>query len=945
MPCRTCISPLAALAIFWSTGTALGQAPARAAAADTEQDLIRAAAALYADVRITTLDNGLRVVLKPIAGSPVVTTMVAYKVGSADEDLQSTGLSHYLEHLMFKGTDTIMPGDIDRLTQRNGGANNANTSEDLTVYYFDFAADRFEIALKIEADRMRGLRIDARHEFEQEKGAVIEELQRDEDEPWDLEQKAILPLLFGPKAPYGHPVIGLETHVRAATARIIKAHYDTWYHPNNAVLVVCGGFDPDKMLATIKKQFGPIPRGRLPARKTVPAFQRSGPVRKTMVSKFDSPRLLLGFNGVKSGAADFYALEVIQELLSGGKTGRLYKTLVEGEKVANTVSTSNNAGRYAGWFSIQVELLQGQDADRGEKLVLAELKRMGTEKVGAAELRRVRRRLLAGTIFSRESVHGLADSLARGLTINDLDFLKTYLAKIEAVTAEDIQNAARKYLDPEKRVTVVSIPPKKGVKAISDLRLQLADCRSCPIPDPQSAIYNLKSVIRPSRSFSRARDTSGASAFSLPATERVVLDNGLTLLLLENHRLPIVVARAFVRHVNFLEPAEKAGLEVLTGMLLDEGTSAHTGPEIAELIENVGGLLETGGSGGSVKVLAPDRRLGLELLFDCLTRPTFPAKEFARQRNRLLSRIDDLEQQPDARAGQAFRALVYGKHPLGRPALGTRMSVASLSAEDCRAFHRQVFVPNNTVVVVVGDFERKDVIAEIKRFTAGWNKAQLAKPDLPAVPLPARFTEKVISMPRAAQLHFFMGHVGIRRASPDYYKLLVMDNVLGTGPGFTDRLSARLRDRMGLAYTVSASIASTAGEEPGLFSCYIGTRPDKLALVKKIFLEELERIRKENPTAQEVDDAKKYLLGSLPFRLTSSAAVAELLLAIEQYHLGLTYLDDYRKAVAAVTPEDVRAVAAKHLHPDRMVLAVAGAIDKNGKPLGNLSTPAEKEKE
>ena len=189
---------------------------------------LRAAASLYDGIRVEKLDNGLHVYLKPIKGAPMVTTMVAYKVGAADEDLDHTGLSHYLEHLMFKGTDKIMPGDIDRLTLRNGGQNNAYTSEDYTVYHFDFAADRWEAALQIEADRMQNLRIDAKHEFQQEKGAVIEELQRNEDRPWDLEQKAILPLLFGNKAPYGHPVIGQRKHVKDATAATIKAHYDKW---------------------------------------------------------------------------------------------------------------------------------------------------------------------------------------------------------------------------------------------------------------------------------------------------------------------------------------------------------------------------------------------------------------------------------------------------------------------------------------------------------------------------------------------------------------------------------------------------------------------------------------------------------------------------------------------------------------------------------------------
>ena len=201
---------------------------------------------------------------------------------------------------MFKGTDKIKPGDIDHITFRNGGANNAYTDTDYTIFHFDFPYDRWEGALTIEADRMQNLRIDEKHEFTEEKGAVCNELKRDEDEPWDLEHKAILPLLFGKTGPYGHPVIGLESQVRAATAEIIKAHYDKWYHPNNASLVVCGGFDPDEALAKIKELFGPIPKVELPARKPLSKEKLKRPARLDMDSKFAVPRLMFGWNTVAS---------------------------------------------------------------------------------------------------------------------------------------------------------------------------------------------------------------------------------------------------------------------------------------------------------------------------------------------------------------------------------------------------------------------------------------------------------------------------------------------------------------------------------------------------------------------------------------------------------------------------------------------------------------------
>lgn len=878
--------------------------------AKTSDPALRAAAALYEGIRVETLPNGLRVYLKPISGAPIVSTMVAYRVGSADENLDATGLSHYLEHLMFKGTEKLMPGDIDRLTMRGGGRNNAYTSEDMTVYHFDFAADQWETALAIEADRMRNLRIDTKHEFEQEKGAVISELQMGEDQPYDLELKAILPLLFGKTAPYGHPVIGERDHVRGATAAIIKSHYDRWYYPSNASLIICGGFDEGKALAKIKELFASIPAGQLPDRKlNVPIDRPAQALTKEIPSKFDVPRMVMGFNTVQQGDPDFYALEVAQAVLSSGKTSRLYRKLVEETAVASDVTCSNNAGRYPGWFGVQMELLKGQARANAESLVHSELKKLADEPVSPAELNRVRRGLLAGTIFGREGVHELADSIARGVTVNDLDYVKNYLPRINAVTAADVEAVAKKYFDPNRRVVVWSVPQEGRGGAD-------------------------KAPPKPPQRLERRATAAGATPFSLANTQRVQLPNGLTLLLLENHRLPIVVAEAFVRGTRLTEPADKNGVANLVGFMLDEGTTARAGQQVATLIEDVGGSLSFGSSGGSMRVLAPDRTLGLELLIDCLTRPNFPKDALERKRAQVLSAIDDAEQRADARAQKLFQELVYGgRHPLGRPTLGRRAIVERLSADDCRAFHASRFLPNQTVLAIVGDFDRQEVVAEVTRLTAHWQRQAPPKAELPAVEKPTAFLQKVLTFAESAQLYFFMGHVGIRRDNPDYFKLLVMDYVLGTGPGFTDRLSAQLRDRQGLAYTVSATITPSASEEPGLFACYISTFPDKFAAVKEGFLKELRLIRTEAPTEQEVEDAKKYLIGSLPFRFTTNDAVASQLVQIERFQLGFGFLDDYRKAVAAVTAADVHAVAKKYLDPDHMVLVAAGPVAADGKPV------------
>ncbi len=868
-----------------------------------DDKLLRTAQSLYEGVREETLPNGLRVFLKPIPGSPIVSTMVAYKVGSADEEAGQTGLSHYLEHLMFKGTEKLMPGDIDRLTQRNGGHNNAYTSEDMTVFHFDFAADRWLSALSVEADRMRNLRIDEKHEFQQEKGAVISELNMNEDKPWDLERKRLLPHLFGETAPYGHPIIGEKKHVADATAEIIKKHYDRWYHPNNAALVVAGGFDEKEALEQIRKLFGPIPKGALPERKPVPTSKpRTEIVRVRHESKFPTPRITLAFNGVTETDGDSIPLDVVSQILAAGKTSRLHRRLIEEDGTVTSIDSTNQTGRYPGWFNFEAELFKVEELGKVEAAIFDEIKKIATEGPTEVELKRVRRSMLAAHVFSHEDVHELADTIARGVVANDMAFVRSYLPKLMSVTADDVKRVAKAYLLDRKAVILESVSNVRGEPA------------------------EKKDKVR------RDIPTKNGANFALADAKTVVLDNGLKLILLENHRLPIFVAEAEVGRVKMHEPADQVGVAALMGSLLSEGTKKRTGTEIAKLIEDAGGALHMRSTGGTVKVLSDDTELGLDLLFDCLIAPTFKKDDVESKKEQIAAGLDEDEKLPEVRAARAFSAVIYGDHPLGRPSAKLDV-INALKPKDLKKFHKQVFLPNNTVVAVVGDFDTDKVVEGIKKRTADWKKGKLPKVDTTVPPTRDKNSETIITDASAAQLTVYLGHVGIKRDNADYYKLLVMDNVLGTGPGFTDRLSASLRDRQGLAYSVSAKITGSAGEEVGTFTGYIGTFPDKFAEVKAGFLKEINRIRAEVPAKEEVEDAKKYLTGSVAFSLTTCEDAAGMLLAVDRHKLGANYLADYRKAIEAVTPDDVRAVAQKYLHPDQLVLVAAGAIDAKGKPV------------
>ena len=883
-----------------------------AVAADLDPALVKAASAPLAAVQSHTLPNGLRVYLLPVPSAPVVTTMVAYKVGACDEAKDQTGLSHYLEHLLFKGTDKLQPGDVDRLTQINGGRNNAYTSEDMTVYHFDFAADRWAEALKIEAERMRGTKIDDKHEFQQEKGAVVAELKKGEDSPVGLGVQ-------------GHPAAAVR-HLGPVLAPGDRPggprpRGDGRGHPPVLRPVV----PPEQRRPGHGRRVRPGggPQGRSPscsARSRRPSCRpagrphRAGP-RTTrpaleIPSRFEVPRLVAGFNTVPAGHPDEAAFDLMDDLLAGGKTSRLFKRMVEKDRVASGVSASSNGGRYPGWFGVQVELLQGKDRTVAEGLLFEEIERLAKEPVSAAELARVKRAAVARTVFAREDVHSLCNEVAQAATLTSVDHLKGNLDRLLAVTAADVQRVAGKYLTKPASAVVWSVPAggDKGGKSAG------------PPPGSNRRQYRNAAAVP-------------AAGVKLTDAVRTVLPNGLTLVALPLRRLPIVAAEAYVSGVRLREPADKNGVAALVGELLEEGTQTRTAEQISTAIEDTGGSLSLGSGTGSLKVLTPDADLGLSLLLDCLANPAMPQENFERKREQLLSTIAEAETTPQVRARQLFAATVYGDHPFGRPTIGKKAVVEKLTPADCQAFHKAAYGPDRTTLVVVGDFDPAELRAKVEKLTAGWKPVKGESPTPGAPPAATAPSLKIVSDKSAAQTHVFIGHLGVKRDDPDYYTLLVMDNVLGTGPGFTDRLSSTLRDRQGLAYTVNAQISASASDQPGAFTGYIGTFPDKFLWVKDGFLKEIGRIRDEVAPAEEVDSAKKYLLGSLPFRLATADDIAGQLLAAERYKLGFDFLDTYRAKVAAVTPAMVQAAAKKHLDPNKLAVVAVGPIGPDGKPL------------
>lgn len=416
--------------------------------------------------------------------------------------------------------------------------------------------------------------------------------------------------------------------------------------------------------------------------------------------------------------------------------------------------------------------------------------------------------------------------------------------------------------------------------------------------------------------------------------ERVVLPNGLVLLVSENHSTPSISMSAIVRAGSRFEADEKAGLASLAAELIEEGTTTRTSQQIAEAIDSTGGHLMTFGDYQSSRLavvsLSRDFDVVLEIGSDLLMNAVFPENKVRQQIERRAAQIKSRLDVPRTQASDIFNEIIFRGTPQHRPTVGYEATVRRLSRSEIEEFYRRYYVPNNATLAIAGDIGTKEAIERVTSELGKWEGARgFVLPDVPRPSLAAHPVEKYVSASKE-QVNVFIGHLGIERKDPDYHALLVMDTILGSSPGFTSRIPRILRDEQGLAYSTFANVTSSAGVDPGRFVAYIGTAPANLERARDGLRDEIKRIVQQGVTEEELEIAKSYLTGSFVLRFQRNAQVAEFMLEAETYDLGFDYLEKYPELIHAVTVEDVTRVTRKHIHPERLTTVVVGPVDEAG---------------
>jgi len=880
----------------------------------------------------THLANGLTILSKEVHAAPVAYFSVWYKVGSRNELNGQTGLSHILEHMMFKGTNDLPPGAIDQLFRTNGGQINANTGNDRTQYYELVSADRLELAIRVEADRMENASFDP-EELKREMTVVRSELEGDSNDPgYQLYDFSFVPAAFV-SSPYHWPTLGWRSDVEAVADRrnVIYQYYKDHYMTNNAVVVMVGDFDTKKAVALCQKYFGKYSARKLEEHHITPEPEQHGERRVTLNRPGTTPQVLIGYHAPGVGTADHYALDVAVQLLSGGKSARLYQALVE-TGIAQSAEAENPDQHDPYLFTVAGDSAAGVSAEKLEQGLEAEVAKLQDTPVTDDELHRAFSQMDASFEYQNDSVSQQANQLGMYETISSFHYLDDYLAMIHNVTAADVQRVAKKYLVAENR-TVATFNPLPLPPGAAGTPPPVSDNfgAGAPVTDPHQ-----KAVLAGLEKKYNVTTKSTVAKPVLPT--RKVLPNGLVVIVQENHATHTVAMTGLTRAGSIFDPGEKWGVAGLTASMLSRGTTSKTSLQLALDLESVGASVseESGveSANFATQCLSKDFKVTLGTLADELRNPSFPKDQFDRLIAETLSGLEQAKEDAGGTGGAgtladiAFDQALYPKgHPYWTPTIDDQeAAIKSISPDDLKQFHSTYYRPDTSLLVIVGDVDTAEAIKSVEEAFGGWTKPEspAAQMNIPDVALPAEQpATKVVSIPDTSQTSVLWGYPGqLKRNDPDIYAAYVMMYILG-GDTFGSRLGKQIRDQEGLAYTVYAGADASHGA--GAFQVFVGSNPQNATRSASEINRIVSDMVKNGVTDDEVRQAKLYLMGSYPLRLETNTGVAGQLLMAEDYNLGLDYIQKRAALYSSITIADVNAAARKLLHPDKALLIYAGA--------------------
>ncbi len=842
-----------------------------------------AAAALVRGRTLTrVLPNGCTVLVEPDHSAPVASVQVWVQSGSIHEgQWLGAGLSHLLEHMIFKGTEKRGPNEIARAVQEAGGYVNAYTSFDRTVYWIDVPADGASTAMELLADATLHSTLPA-DEFAKEQEVIRREFAMGFDDPNRMSTELMLSTAFS-ASPYRHPIIGHLDVFNRLTRDDLVAYYRARYTPENMFLVVTGDVDPAKVFAEAEKHFGPAPRQAQP-----PLFIPHEPPqlgRREAHEEFatELTRCSIVWHIPPVTHPDTAPLDVLATVLGGGRSTPLHLELREKKNLVHHISAYSYMAGEMGLFGIDF-LCDPEKRTEAEQAVLEIVTRYRDQLASAPEVAKARKSILADQLNNLATARGRASDIGGSwLLARNPDLGSEYLEHIGCVEAAELQRVARRYLTGSK-ATVTSLNPR----GVLD------------------------------------RTAREARAIGVRRIEKFTLPNGLRVLVCADDKLPLVNLTAVFRGGLLAETAATNGVTALAARTLIKGTTRRSAEQLNDEIEAVGGQIRADSGNNSfsvsVEVMKPDLHLGMDILADVLAHAAFPDEEIAREKEDQIASIKAEDEQITTIARHAMRRAIFGGHPYGLRSNGTEESVKALTRGQLVAFRDECVTAKNGVLAVFGDVSADEVKSMAAKMFGGLPEGALLMADPPVAPPLTKAVEVVAHEPKQ-QAVLMAGFRGADALSPDRTALELIDTA---SSDMASRFFHRIREELGLAYFVGAS--QMMGFAPGIFTFYLGTDPAKVDLVRKNFDEEIAALAADGLTEAELIRAKKKLIGSEAIRNQSLEAFAHVVAVDELYGLGAEHHAQRAAEINAVTLEDVRDVARKYFRdPCRATVLVTPA--------------------
>ncbi len=842
--------------------------------------------ALPPGARLITLENGLVIIIREDPSAPVVSAQAWCKAGSIDEGKWlGAGLSHMLEHMLFKGTARRGPGQIDREVQDVGGYMNAYTSFDRTVYYINVPSTGARVAIDILCDIMQHAALPP-EEVEKEKQVILREMDMNQDDPSRRASRRLFETAYA-RSPYRYTVIGYPDIFNEIKREDVLAYYHEKYAPNNTFFVVVGDIKAAEVEAQIRQAYQGIRSRPLPPLVMPPEPPQTAPREIFEEAPIELGHFHFAWHIPDVRHADIPVLDVLATLLGSGHSSRLYQELRERQGLAHSIDAWTYNPGNPGLFGVS-GVVDGPQFEPARAAVRAEIEQLQDGFVSEQEITKAVKQFTAATLATRKTMQGQAQDFGGNwIAANDLNFSERYLAAVRRVTREDLQRVARRYLHPENRTLYALLPAGTMLQRV----------------ESHEAIVDA-------------------------AIQKIEFPNGLRLLLKEDHRLPFVEFRMVFQGGVLAETEENNGLTLLLSKCLLKGTPTRTAEQIAIEIESLGGSLDSYGGNNSfglnAEVLSPDFDQGLDLLADVLLHPIVPESALEREKEVQLAGIRAQRDHLLQSASKGMRRKLFGDRGYGLEVAGSEASVRSAQRSHLLDFYRRLVVPNNCVLSIFGDISSDRVKAAIEAKFGQWARSAPIKVEA-GEPIQPREIVRVSEERDKKQGVIVIAFPGVALQDPARHALELLQEALSD---LGSRLFVRIRENLGLAYYVGAQ--HFLGLQPGYFALYAGTMPDKLALVEEEMLKEVRLLRAEGLTAEELKRAKAKLLGQKKIARQDLGGYAVAAALDELYGLGYNHSDQEDARYEAVTLADVLAVVRRYLDPARCVISTVSPDQKPG---------------